>query len=567
MKKMILCGFILLCLVLLLPHEASATETSGTCGENLSWEYDAATKTLRISGTGPMDDWPSGSVPPWNELIRWGDQLVKHIEIGEGVTTVGECAFSSCPTESVTLPSSLVSIHAKAFWSCSGLTRIDLPAGLTEIGPDAFSGCRFMEIHLPSKLQKIGYNAFRMAEFTKMVIPASVTEIQTGFVWGCEYISLIEFTGDAPAFNGLVFNGFCGTVIYPAGNETWTEAVRQQYGGNVAWYPSDNISAEGSWERNGYTWLVENNTLYVNGSGYMHGWTSRENPPWYLIRGAIERVVLSDGVESITSGAFEYCTNLKEIVWPESLVSIFNSAFAGCINLQEITLPDHTITLGEKAFFDCKNIKKVTLSKDLLAISGKAFAGCTALKELRFTGGIPDIYAKIETGSTDLKVYYPRSNRDWDDASVAELKTKFQDDAVFVGEGERPAMPTPTPTEPKPADPAPTDPAPTEPGPTEPVPTETTAPVETTVPSETTVPDGTTVPETEPVTQPSQTPTTQPEDTIDAPTAAPGTEPTRPSAGEVDEPRSVLPAVLIAGVLILAGGAAAAWFFVLRKRK
>jgi hypothetical protein len=70
-----------------------------------------------------------------------------------------------------------------------------------------------------------------------------------------------------------------------------------------------------------------------------------------------------------------------------------------------------------------------------------------------------------------------------------------------------------------------------------------------------------------PATQPSQTPTTQPEDTTGAPTAAPGTEPTQPDAGAVDEPRSILPAVLIAGVVILAGGAAAAWFLILRKRK
>ena len=81
------------------------------------------------------------------------------------------------------------------------------------------------------------------------------------------------------------------------------------------------------------------------------------------------------------------------------------------------------------------------------------------------------------------------------------------------------------------------------------------------MPSEPTVPEGTTVP----ATQPSQTPTTQPEDTTGAPTAAPGTEPTQPDAGDQEEPRSILPTVLIAGVVILAG--AAAWLFILRKRK
>ena len=563
-KKALLCGLVLLCMVLLLPYEASAMETSGTCGENLTWEYDAGSCTLRISGTGPMDDWPSGTVPPWKELLNWSAQLVKHIEIGEGVTTVGEGAFFACPVESVTLPSTLVSVHKGAFSSCYDLRQISLPESLIHIGPDAFSGCRLKEVQLPSHLQTIGYHAFRLGEFTKLTIPASVTELKYGIVWGCEYVSLIEFAGDAPVFNGSVFDGFCGTVIYPAGNETWTEAVRQQYGGEVAWYPSNEVLAEGAWERNGYTWRMENGTLYINGNGYMHGWTVHENPPWYLVRGAIERVVLSSNVESITSDAFAYCTNLKEIVWPEALVDIFSCAFKGCINLKEITLPDTVSYLGEAAFSNCHRLEKVTLSKRLHTICGGVFYDCVALNEIRFTGGIPDIYRKIETGSSDLKVYYPRSHRDWDDESVAALKLLFQDDAIFVGEGERPAMPVPTPTETMPTEPVPTVSTPTEPAPTVPpttVPAGTEPPVETTVPPEPTVP-ATTVPVTDPTEQLTQAPTTLPEGT-----EAPTTAPTQPGGVEQEDPRSILPAVLIAGVLILAGGAAAAWFFVLRKRK
>lgn len=571
MKKIMLCGFILLCLALLLPHEASAVETSGTCGENLTWEYDAGSCTLRISGTGPMDDWPSGTVPPWKELLNWSAQLVKHIEIGEGVTTVGECAFFACPVESVTLPSTLVSIHRDAFSSCYDLRQIDLPESLMHIGPSAFSGCRLKEVQLPSHLQTIGYHAFRLGEFTKLTIPASVTEIKYGIVWGCEYVSLIEFAGDAPVFNGRVFDGFSGTVIYPAGNETWTEAVRQQYGGEVAWYPSNEVLAEGAWERNGYTWRLENGTLYINGNGYMYGgWISPENPPWYPVRGSIERVVLSSNVKSINSDAFAYCTNLKEIVWPEALVDIFDCAFKGCINLKEITLPDTVSYLGEAAFANCHQLEKVTLSKRLHTICGGVFYDCVALNEIRFTGGIPDIYRKIETGSSDLKVYYPRSHRDWDDERVSALKLLFQDDAVFVGEGERPAMPVPTPTEPKPTDPVPTEPTPTEPPVTVPPTTvppttvlPTTVPPVTTVPSEPTVP-ATTVPVTDPTTQPTQAPTTQQGGT-EAPTTAPGTE--QPQPGGEEDLRAILPGILIAGALILLGGGAAAWFFVLRKRK
>lgn len=534
MKKTILCGSILLCLVLLLTCGVSAAETGGTCGENLTWEYDAATATLRISGTGPMDDWSGSTVPPWNELIVWYNDVVRHIEIGEGVTTIGAKAFPHCSVETVTLPSTLKHIGEGAFDSCTRLTHIELPTGLFSIGSRAFNYSGLKKIDLPSGLRKIGSEAFALTEITRIVIPAYVTEIGFAFVGRCTYLSIIEFAGYAPSLQENAFDGFTGAVVYPAGKMSWTESIRQQYGGTVVWYPSDAVTAEGSWERGGYTWRVENGTLYVNGNGFMHGWTVHENPPWYPVRGAIERVVLSSNVESITSDAFAYCTNLKEIVWPEALVDIFNGAFKGCINLKEITLPDTVGYLGEAAFQHCHRLEKITLSKNLYTICGGVFYDCIALNEIRFTGGIPDIYRKIETGSNDLTVYYPRSHRDWDDESVSGLKLLFQDDVVFISEGERPVMPVPP----------------------------TTVPPETTVPSEPTVPESTTVPETEATTQPSQTPTTLPEDT-----EAPTITPTQPGGVEQEEPNAILTEVLIAGALILLGGAAAVWFFVLRKRK
>ena len=83
------------------------------------------------------------------------------------------------------------------------------------------------------------------------------------------------------------------------------------------------------------------------------------------------------------------------------------------------------------------------------------------------------------------------------------------------------------------------------------------------MPSEPTVP-ATTVPVTDPTTQPTQAPTTRPGGT-EAPTTTPGTE--QPQPGGEEDLRAILPGILIAGALILAGGAVAAWFFILRKRK
>ncbi len=44
-------------LVLVSPMIRSEAATSGTCGENLTWELSGDGKTLTISGSGEMEDY------------------------------------------------------------------------------------------------------------------------------------------------------------------------------------------------------------------------------------------------------------------------------------------------------------------------------------------------------------------------------------------------------------------------------------------------------------------------------------------------------------------------------
>lgn len=46
------------------------------------------------------------------------------------------------------------------------------------------------------------------------------------------------FTGDAPVFGNTynsLFSSVTATAYYPAGNQTWTEDVMQDYGGDITW--------------------------------------------------------------------------------------------------------------------------------------------------------------------------------------------------------------------------------------------------------------------------------------------------------------------------------------------
>lgn len=124
MKKSKIISFILAIAVMLasltLPS-AAAILYSGTCGadgDNLTWTLDDAGK-LTISGTGAMMYWENDGNVPWYSYR----ESIKTVDIADGVTTIGNCAFYGCTSlKSITIPSDVTMIGAFAFCDCSALT-------------------------------------------------------------------------------------------------------------------------------------------------------------------------------------------------------------------------------------------------------------------------------------------------------------------------------------------------------------------------------------------------------------------------------------------------------------
>ncbi len=154
-------------------ESVTASQTSGTCGENLKWELDNG--TLTISGTGEMNSYIC-SKTPWYNSVR----NIEKIVIKQGVTDIGGYAFSYCSSlTSITIPSGVTDIGESAFYGCSSLTSITIPSSVTDIGGSAFSDCSSLtSITIPDSVTFIGGSAFYgCSSLTNITIPSRVTSI------------------------------------------------------------------------------------------------------------------------------------------------------------------------------------------------------------------------------------------------------------------------------------------------------------------------------------------------------------------------------------------------------
>lgn len=164
------------------------------------------------------------TVQGWGELFnekgcQWSGlvDLIKEIEIKDGIT----------------------SIEAMQFYGLENVEKVTIPSTVTRIGPEAFAEC--------TGLKEIVFNG-----------DAPVFE---------------ESTGETGETWSYIFYDVTATAYYPAGNSTWTEAVRQNYDGNITWFPKElepgsyyDVS-QNAWYHDAVKYAGENNLMSGVGGG------------------------------------------------------------------------------------------------------------------------------------------------------------------------------------------------------------------------------------------------------------------------------------------------------------
>lgn len=172
--------------------------------------------------------------------------MLKAVEIGNNVTSIGSFAFSYCYSLArVVIPQGVTSISNNAFSYCYSLSSIVIPDSVTSIGTGAFNFCYSLaNIFIPDSITSLGESAFYYCHsLTIIVIPQNVTSIGNDTFFSCYGMAYYDFRASiaVPTLSSTrVFEYIpsdCKIVVPDSLYDTWIAAT------NWATYAAQIIKA------------------------------------------------------------------------------------------------------------------------------------------------------------------------------------------------------------------------------------------------------------------------------------------------------------------------------------
>lgn len=144
-------------------------------------------------------------------------------------------------------------------------------------------------------------------------------------------------------------------------------------------------------------------------------------------------VVIPEGVSSIIEWAFDNCTTLTSVTFPDSLVKLGAASFYGSralksidipvgvtriedwtfghnVALTDATLPEGITFIGDNAFYACNQLRSINIPDTVVTIENYTFAECYVLTSLVLPDGLtyigegafancPNLTLRVQEGS------------------------------------------------------------------------------------------------------------------------------------------------------------------------
>lgn len=373
-----------------------------------------------------------------------------------GITTIGISAFSSnSSVENIILSKELKKIPQYAFRNCSKLSNIELPTSLESIDGSAFAGTILTSITIPASVKSIdssmvsgvtslteilvneessSYKSVDGVLYTKsgelviypegktsteLVIPDGTVKL-TNTLSNKTKIAKVVIPASVKEIDGNIFTGCTSleSIEVAEGNENFKAVEGVLYdksGETLLIYPAAKTDTE-------YT-ILDGCTSLQNNSFRGNNNITTLNMPLSLetinssainYANKLVNINMNEKATKIADNAFKSCSNLKNITYPNTIESIgdyaFNStkittldipqtvksigknAFAGCSSItSEVVIPEGITTLNEYTFSGCSKIPSIKIPEGVTEFGANTFYNCSSLKEIEIPKGVTEI--------------------------------------------------------------------------------------------------------------------------------------------------------------------------------
>ena len=216
------------------------------------------------------------------------------------------------------------------------------------------------EIALPDSMNRLGNYAFVYGNFSKVILPDALEEINVDAFYCCRRLSDISFPDTLETIGASAFLG-CDSI--------------------------EEIDLPSSLK-----------SIGSNAFGQCH---------------LLESIVIPESVTSIGTYAFSSCERLTEVVIPSSITIVPNHLFYCCSNLETVEFKGQITEIGTCGFYSCASLKTLVLTGDVTSIGTSAFHGCSSLPSLTLAAVEPPTLANANAfNETTFPIYVPAASVD-----------------------------------------------------------------------------------------------------------------------------------------------------------
>lgn len=310
------------------PHMGSKPIAQGTCGPNLEWRL-GEDGTLIVSGTGDMTSWPSASGAPW----YYERDKIKSVVLEKGVTSVGAYAFSGSYNYfnlvHAEIPDGVTEIGDHAFSNCGGLLEIVLPGSVSYIGNEAFSGCsKLARANIPERVTTINQRAFfQCSNLREIKIPDNVRVIGNQAFLGCKGLLTLEIPAGVVRIGSYAFKECSHLFRVDIRGGEIGEGAFNICSSLTTVTLGDEVTAIGE---SAFSDCSSLKSIEIPDQVKNIGEKTFENCI------GLTSVRLGNGITGIGTYAFDRCTRLEDIIIPSSVTEIFDRAFQNCTRLSRV---------------------------------------------------------------------------------------------------------------------------------------------------------------------------------------------------------------------------------------